>query len=81
MTNNQSSLTDLIFNRSTVKRALMVASIVGPVLTLINQWDAFFGEDSLNWIKAVLSCAVPYCVATYAAVSQNTSAKDQESKN
>lgn len=35
---------------------------------IINQFDAVFGEDSFNWIKIVLTCMVPYCVATYAAV-------------
>lgn len=51
------------------RRALCVALVVGTVLNLINQGDALFGEGRLNWIKLVLTFVVPYCVATYGAMS------------
>lgn len=54
---------------STVKRAAMAAIVVGPILTLINQWDALFGPVAFDWFKAMLSTVVPYCVATFGAVS------------
>jgi hypothetical protein len=51
------------------RRSLFVALIVGTVLNLINQADVFFGDGKLNLAKIVLTYAVPYCVATYGAVS------------
>ena len=51
------------------RRSFAVALIVGTILNLINQGDALFGQDHLNLTKIVLTFAVPYCVATYGAVS------------
>ncbi|MFM9842446.1 MAG: nitrate/nitrite transporter NrtS [Dongiaceae bacterium] len=51
------------------KRSLGVALIVGTILNLINQGDALFGVAEFNVTKMMLTYAVPYCVATYGAVS------------
>jgi hypothetical protein len=51
------------------RRSLIVALIVGSILNLINQGDALFGGGRLNFTKLILTFAVPYCVATYGAVS------------
>jgi hypothetical protein len=51
------------------RRSLVVALIVGTILNLINQGDALFGDGRINWTKMILTFAVPYCVATYGAVS------------
>ena len=51
------------------QRALIVALVIGTVLNLINQGDALFAGGSINWIKIVLTYAVPYCVSTYGAVT------------
>lgn len=51
------------------RRSLYVAIVVGAILNLINQGDAVFGDRTVNWIKVVLTFVVPYCVATYGAVS------------
>ena len=51
------------------KRSLLVAIVVGTVLNLINQGDALIGHGHFDPVKAVLTFAVPYCVATYGAVS------------
>jgi hypothetical protein len=51
------------------RRSFLVALIVGTILNLINQGDALFGDGRLNWAKIILTFAVPYCVATYGAVS------------
>ena len=51
------------------RRSLVMALIVGTILNLINQGDALFGAAHLSMIKIVLTYAVPYCVATYGAVS------------
>jgi len=48
---------------------LFVALIVGTVLNLINQGEVLFGDGKLNLAKIILTYAVPYCVATYGAVS------------
>ena len=50
-------------------RSFIVALIVGAILNLINQGDALFSGAQLNWTKLILTFAVPYCVATYGAVS------------
>ena len=46
-----------------------MALVVGTILNLINQGDALLGGGPLDWTKIVLTFAVPYCVATYGAVS------------
>jgi hypothetical protein len=51
------------------KRSFGVALIVGTVLNLINQGDALLARSDLNFTKIILTFAVPYCVATYGAVS------------
>jgi hypothetical protein len=51
------------------RRSLAAAVIVGTVLNLINQGDALFGDKALDWLKLLLTYIVPYCVATYGAVS------------
>lgn len=55
------------------RRSLIVAVIVGTILNLINQGDALFGGGRVNVIKMILTFAVPYCVATYGAVSYRLS--------
>jgi hypothetical protein len=61
------------------RRSLVVALIVGAILNLINQGDAVFAHGHLNLIKIVLTFAVPYCVATYGAVSYRMSGKRTQS--
>jgi len=51
------------------KRSLLVAILVGTVLNLINQGDALLRDGHVDLLKAALTYAVPYCVATYGAVS------------
>lgn len=41
----------------------MVAAVVGPVLTLINQGDALFEAAEFNPFKALLTLIVPFCVS------------------
>ncbi len=55
------------------RRSLTVALIVGTILNLINQGDALLGEEPINLAKIVLTFSVPYCVATYGAVSYRLS--------
>jgi len=45
-------------------RAVLVALVVGPLLTLINQYDAIFGEASFFWGRFALTTMVPFCVSS-----------------
>lgn len=54
-------------------RSLRVALIVGTTLNLINQADVLFGSAKLNVLKLMLTYSVPFCVATYGAVSYRLS--------
>ena len=51
------------------QRSFVVAVIVGTILNLINQGDTILAGEGVHWPKAILPFAVPYCVATYGAVS------------
>ena len=57
------------------RRSFAVALIVGTILNLINQGDTLFGGVPLNLTKLLLTYVVPYCVATYGAVSYQLAAK------
>ena len=60
-----------IRHRPVVRRSLMVALVVGTILTLLNQGDVIFAGSSgtaLYW-KVPLTYCVPFCVATYGALS------------
>lgn len=51
------------------RRSFGVALVVDTNLNLINQGDALLAGGDLNFLKLALTYAVPYCVATYGAVS------------
>ena len=51
------------------RRSFSVALVVGTILNLINQGNAIFGSEPVNWLKFVLTYFVPYAVCTYGAVS------------
>ncbi len=51
-----------------VRRAFVMAAIVGPILTLINQGDALVSDVTFNFWKAALTFVVAYLVATVSAV-------------
>jgi len=55
--------------RETVKRALMMAIVVGPILTLINHHEEIMNlKFSGNFlIKSFLTFLVPYFVSTYSS--------------
>ena len=55
-------------------RSFVVAVIVGTILNLINQGDALLSGAHLNFTKIILTFVVPYCVATYGAVSYRSQA-------
>ncbi|QTN40819.1 MULTISPECIES: nitrate/nitrite transporter NrtS [Marinobacter] len=43
-------------------QATRVALVVGTILLLINQHDALFGYQDIQWLPAVLTYCVPFCV-------------------
>lgn len=51
------------------RRSFAVALVVGFILNAINQGDAVIAGGDINWLKLGLTFLVPYCVATYGAVS------------
>jgi hypothetical protein len=53
-----------------VRRALVMAAVVGPILTLINQGDALVSDLPFSFWKAGLTFIVPYLVATVSAVAR-----------
>ena len=57
------------FRRETVNRALTIAGVVGPILTLINQYDVLLRlEFSFRfWMKVLLTFSVPYCVSSFSS--------------
>jgi len=60
-----------IRHRPLVRRSFIVALVVGSILTLLNQGDILFAG---NWVGAMywkipLTYCVPFCVATYGALS------------
>jgi hypothetical protein len=61
------------------KRSLAVAFVVGTLLNLINHGDALLGHSRLDFVKLVLTFTVPYCVATYGAVSYRLPAQTSPS--
>jgi len=63
------SLSAIVFERGIVRRSLVIAVIVGTILNLINQGDAIVAGGPVVAWKLALTYCVPYCVATYGAVT------------
>lgn len=59
----------IAFRKDISRRSLSVSFVVGTILIFINQGDALLKAGSLDLMKCLLTYAVPYCVATYGAVS------------
>lgn len=63
----------MCFAKGVPRRSFAVAVVVGTLLNLINQGDAVWGDAPVNVTKLLLTYVVPYCVATYGAVSYRLS--------
>lgn len=57
------------FRKETVVRACKVAAVVGPILTVINQYDVlWYGNFSLHlFMKILLTFLVPYSVSSFSS--------------
>ena len=54
--------------RAILTRAAIIACIVGPILTLINQWEAVTGGASFDLLKFGLTLLVPFTVSSVSSV-------------
>ncbi len=57
------------FSAGVVRRSVIMALVVGPILTVINQGDALWSEAVFDLWKAALTFVVPYVVATVSSVA------------
>ena len=64
-------LLQLAYSGNVVRRALIMAGIVGPVLVLINQGEYLLDSSSgsFSWTKLVLTFLVPYIVSMVSSVT------------
>ena len=53
------------FARPALRRALIVALLIGTVLNAINQGDALLGSGEIVLWKLLLTYFVPFAVASY----------------
>jgi len=49
-------------------RSATVACVVGPTLTVINQFEAVFGPSNVDFVALALTMCVPFCVSTYSGL-------------
>lgn len=66
---SDTSFLTLALSNGVPRRSVIVALVVGTILNVINQGDVLFLGGELNVLKLALTYCVPYCVATYGAVT------------
>jgi hypothetical protein len=56
----------LWFARTTLRRTLKIAAVVGTLLSLINQGSVIFGGDATvaTWLRVGFNYFVPFCVSS-----------------
>ncbi len=67
-------LTEMATADGALRRSLLTALVVGTILTAINQGDVILAGEAPQMVKIGLNYLVPYCVATYGAVSAKQAA-------
>lgn len=65
-------------NEIAIKRALIIALVVGSLLNIINQFDALFGSSNFNWFKASLTYCVPFGVSLVSSWLASRDARSQQ---
>ncbi len=63
------SVLSICTEKGIVKRAAIVAAIVGTILNFIAQGDFLIKGEPVSIWKICLTYCVPYCVATYGALT------------
>ncbi len=71
---------ELATSDGALKRSLITGVVVGTILSLINEGDALWAGEAPNLIKVGLNYVVPYCIATYGAVSAKQVALRRQSE-
>lgn len=54
-------------------RSAKIALVVGPILTLINQWEAVVALETPNLAKLGLTFLVPFCVSFFSGYTMRKS--------
>ena len=54
----------LLFSKSQIKMSLIISSIVGTILNLINQGHLIITPEKINIVGVILTYFVPFCVST-----------------
>jgi|GEM_PF-6203657 len=49
--------------KTMIFRAFIVAAVAAPILILINQYQAIFGDEELDILKVILTCLTPFVVS------------------
>jgi hypothetical protein len=67
------------FRRETVIRALKVAGVVGPILTVINQYDVLLRLELSPrlFAKMLLTFLVPYSVSSFSSARAYMDSEDR----
>lgn len=63
------------------RRSAKIACVVGPALTLVNQWEAVTALDAPDLTKAALTFAVPFCVSFFSGYAMRKSVANQMCAN
>ncbi|WP_350210842.1 hypothetical protein [Henriciella sp.] len=58
--------------RAILLRGVIVALVVGSILTVINQYERIVAFEPINAWKAGLSFLVPFCVSVFSALAVKT---------
>jgi methyl-accepting chemotaxis protein len=53
-----------------VRRSLIISGVVGTLLTVTNQYEAIFGAETINFLKASITYITPFCVTLIASVME-----------
>ncbi|CAH1198320.1 conserved hypothetical protein [Candidatus Nitrotoga sp. BS] len=63
-------------SRHIVINALKIALVVGSLLNLVNQGGDMLHGVTISWFQLILNYLVPYCVASYSAVKNETELRE-----
>lgn len=67
-----------MLNSGLIIRAVMIMMTAAPLLTLINQYDALFGDRAFNFGAGFMTCMVPFMIALSSGLlAQRASRKAQ----
>ncbi|MEM7222579.1 MAG: nitrate/nitrite transporter NrtS [Pseudomonadota bacterium] len=68
------SLMALATSGGVPQRSFYTALVVGTLLTAVNQGDLILAGEATNLIKILFNYLIPYCVATWGAVTAKRAA-------